>query len=473
MVIPAFFKTVFKTVSSGKAKPLLCCAALLLLAGCKPQEELLASRPQPLTFSENAIVFDTVFTALPNVTQRFHVRNPNKNAVLIESVRLGGASASPYQVLVGGRSLVAAQGIALRGGDSLQVLVKISIPPRDSANAFIVYDSLLFQIRDTLQNIKLLAWGQDAVFVRQSTFKCNDIWRAGKPYILYDSVMVPFGCQLTMQPGTHIYGFNNAALIMEGTLRAEGTAEKPVVFTGFRQDGPYREAAGVWQGISFRKGSQGNLLNFVQVRNAATAIYVNIADDDAQPDLTVKNTVIQYARQAGVLAIGSDVQMINTQITQCGEFHFAGLGGGNYQLLHCTLVGEPYLVRRENPALLFSDFVLIDGQKRQGKVSCEVKNSVVWGVLPDEVGFLQTSADAVQWKDGNNLLKSVPVTFTAFGGGNNSILGQNPKFVSLSRLDLRPDTLSPLIDAGLPLNIPRDITGKPRDAKPDIGAYER
>ena len=462
-----------KIVCFERAKPLLCCAVLVLFFGCKPQEEILSSRPEPLAFSENAIVFDTVFTALPNVTQQFHVRNPNRNAVLIESVRLGGGGASPYQVLVGGRAISGMPPVQLRGGDSLQVLVKVRIPPRDSANAFVVYDSLLFQIRNTLQNVKLLAWGQDAVFVKNSSIQCNETWRAGKPYILYDSVIVPAGCQLTMQPGTRIYGFNNAALIVEGTLHANGTAQNPIIFTGFRQDGVYREAPGVWQGIGFRGPSQGNRLDFVQIRNAVNAVHVDIPDNDAVPDLVVQNAVIQYARQAGLLAIDSDVQMVNTQITQCGEFHFAGVGGGSYQLLHCTLVGEPYLMQRENPALLFANFVRVNGRKRQNGLSCEVKNSVVWGVLPEEVGLLQTAGSDFSWKAGNNLLKTTPETVATFGSGTGSILGRNPKFVSMARLNFRPDTLSPLIDAGIPLNIPRDITGKPRDAKPDIGAYER
>ncbi len=462
-----------KTVCFKNAKPLLWGAVLALFFGCKPQEEILTSRPEPLTFSENAVVFDTVFTALPNVTQQFHVRNPNKNAVLIESVRLGGAAASPYQVLVGGRAINGMPPIQLRGGDSLQVLVKVKIPPRDSANAFIVYDSLLFQIRDTLQNVKLLAWGQDAVFVKNSSIRCNETWRAGKPYILYDSVVVPPGCQLTMQPGTRIYGFNAAALVVEGTLHANGTAQNPIIFTGFRQDGAYREAPGVWQGIGFRGPSRNNSLDFVQIRNAVNAVHVDIPDENAQPDLVVQNSMIQYARQAGILGINSDIQVVNTQITHCGEFHFAGVGGGNYQLLHCTLVGEPYLSQRENPALLFANVVRVNGLKRQNGLSCEVKNSVVWGVLPEEVGLLQTTGSEFGWKADNSLLKTTPETVATFGGGTGSILGKNPGFISSLRMNFRPDTLSPLIDAGLQLNVLRDITGKLRDTKPDIGAYER
>ncbi len=445
------------------------CLCLALLVSCKPADEILTSRPKPVTFSEDAIVFDTVFTALPTVTQYFNVRNPNKNAVLIKSIRLGDA-ASPYVVTVSGRPLAAAQNIQLRGGDSLLVLVKINIPARDSAQPFVLYDSLLFDMQTTTPNIKLLAWGQDAVFVKQKTLSCDQTWKAGKPYILYDSVTVAAGCRLTIEPGTRVYAFTNAALIVDGSLRANGTAESPISFSGFRQDGPYREASGLWRGLVFRKSNENTLLNFVQIRNATNALLVDTPDNDNQPDVVVQNTSIQYARQAGILAIDSDVQATNTRITQCGEFHFAGLGGGNYRLWHCTLVGEPYLLQRENPTLLFSDYVNVNGVDRKNSIFCEVKNSVVWGVLPEEVGFVQqTQAPFVQ-DFSNNLLKSVP---NALLYNTSNLLETDPSFADIRRLNFSPNEKSPLIDAGLKLGVPYDLTGKPRDAKPDIGAYEK
>ena len=52
------------------------------------------------------------------------------------------------------------------------------------------------------------------------------------------------------------------------------------------------------------------------------------------------------------------------------------------------------------------------------------------------------------------------------------------KYISISEFDLRPDTLSPLInkaDRNISLLIGNDIRGFSRlvDSGPDIGAYER
>ncbi len=436
---------------------------------CKPQDEIVARNPKPITFSEDAIVFDTVFTALPTVTQYFSVRNPNKNAVVIKSIRLGDA-ASPYSITVSGRPLAVSQNIELRGGDSLLVLVKINIPPRDSIQPFVLYDSLQFEMQDTIPNIKLLAWGQDANFIKQKTLACNQTWTAGKPYILYDSVIVGNGCKLTIEAGTRIYAYNNAALIVDGMLQATGTAEEPILFSSFRQDGPYREASGLWQGLVFRQPNRNSKLMFVQVRNATNAIYVDAPDNDTQPDVVIQNSIIQYARQSGVLAVDSDVQATNLRITHCGEFHFAGLGGGNYRLWHCTLVGESYLLQRENPVLLFSDYVNINGADRQNSISCEVKNSVVWGTQSEEVGFAQKTGNSLIQNFSNNLLKTAP---NALLYNASNILETAPAFADTQRMNFSPKTGSPLVDAGIDLGVLNDLNGKPRDAKPDIGAYEQ
>ena len=54
----------------------------------------------------------------------------------------------------------------------------------------------------------------------------------------------------------------------------------------------------------------------------------------------------------------------------------------------------------------------------------------------------------------------------------NSAIG-NPQVIGLASDDLRPNTASPLVNAGLfQADITTDITGLQRDAQPDIGAYE-
>ncbi|MDJ1502643.1 choice-of-anchor Q domain-containing protein [Xanthocytophaga agilis] len=441
----------------------------LCIVSCKPQDEILTDNPKPVTFSEDAIVFDTVFTALTTTTEYFFVRNPNKNAVLIKSVHLGNP-ASPYSVIISGRPITSAKNIELRGGDSLLVMVKMDIPSKDSSKAFVLYDSLMFDMQDTMPNIKLLAWGQDAVFVKEKQLSCNQTWTAEKPYILFDSVIVSENCQLTIEKGAKIYAYNNAALVVNGTLKANGTISEPIQFMGFRQDGDYREASGLWTGLSFRGSNKGSLLNFVQIRNATNAIFIDSPDTDSETDVTIQNTIIQYARQSGILGIESDIHAINTRITQCGEFYFAGLGGGNYRLWHCTLVGTYYLLQRENGALLFSDYVKFNSVDRENNLFCEVKNTVVWGTLANEVDFVQNTNYTFTQNFSHNLLKT-PANALIYNATN--LLSIDPDFTSITQLNFLPQEASPLVDAGENLGVTSDLKGKPRDSKPDIGAYEK
>lgn len=57
------------------------------------------------------------------------------------------------------------------------------------------------------------------------------------PYIIPSSFIIQSGSTLTVSPGVVIKFFNiHASLTVNGTLRAEGTAENPIVFTSFKDD---------------------------------------------------------------------------------------------------------------------------------------------------------------------------------------------------------------------------------------------
>ena len=106
----------------------------------------------------------------------------------------------------------------------------------------------------------------------------NQTWTADKTYILTDRVFIPNGVTLTIEPGTKIYGsFNDngtpltksddkvGSLIATrgGRLVAEGTAEKPIIFTSIREleaqlglDSPFDPDTAVGPAPSFNDGGQ-------------------------------------------------------------------------------------------------------------------------------------------------------------------------------------------------------------------------
>ena len=84
---------------------LFLCSLLMTLfwVSCKPQNEVFSEdNEQELTFSEDALVFDTIFAGQRTATRRLRVYNPTKKAFKISEIRLGGQAISPYKIIVGG-----------------------------------------------------------------------------------------------------------------------------------------------------------------------------------------------------------------------------------------------------------------------------------------------------------------------------------------------------------------------------------
>ncbi len=435
---------------------------------CMPQEEIITTdNGAQLSFSDNAVVFDTIFTSIGSITKLLKVYNPNKRAVVIQDISLGGQQNSPYDVLVNGRPLADARSARLIGGDSLLILVKVNINPRNESLPFIVYDSLLFHTNGNLQNVKLLAWGQDANFIRYSdaSSTCDQVWTDGKPFVIYDSVVVAPSCKLTLEAGTQVYSFTNASIIIKGSLEVQGTPEKPVLFTSFRKE-EYYQQPGQWGGIVFTQTSSGNKITGAEIRNATTGIRITSKDVNVLPKLSVENTVIKNTFQAGIAAVHADITVVNSVIANSVGSLFTGEGGGNYSFNHCTLAS--YI--SATPAILMNPVYKNKDIELSGKLSWQMQNSVVWGNSPKEIMLNNhENADLTTHINYNFMRTDLgPVL-----NGSNNTVNVDPKFTKHEIYNFKPDTLSPLINAGIPSNVTKDITGKLRDSQPDIGAYER
>lgn len=450
--------------------------SILFLLACTSEEELLtANAGAGLRFSEDAVVFDTVFTSVGSATKRLKVYNPNKRTLVIDKISLGGRGTSPYHILVNGLPAESVQNLRLLGGDSLTVLVNVQINPYDSTLPFVVYDSLLFQTNHTIttQNVKLLAWGQDANFVRYATLStdCNRIWTAGKPYVLYDSLVVPPNCILTLEAGTRVYAYNNAVLLVEGTLDVQGTPEQPVTFTGFRQESDYRDLPAQWQGIIFRPTSRKNRVQGTTIKNAVNGIMVSAIDVADAPDVELVNTTIKNMSGLGIAALATNITLTNTLITNCGGGLFSGRSGGNYVFTHCTLANFNQDYFQGAPALLISNVYNANGREARHPLYWQMRNSVIWGNLPDEILVFSDPTTGFTADITYCVLKTNQAT-TFEATGNQLYARQEPLFANPETLSLQPDSLSLLINAGTPTDVQTDITGQPRNSLPDIGAYE-
>lgn len=185
------------------------------------------------------------------------------------------------------------------------------------------------------------------------TVTSNTTWTANSVYQLNGcNLIVAETATLTIQAGTAVQvggdcgtGNKNCALVVKGSLQAQGTAASPVIFTSLN-DNRYRggantATAGEWYGLHFAPGSTGNLLH-THVSYAGSGelgrwdnwVFANRAQIFAQDStLEVRESRISHGLKAGIALYGPDV---NAQIEATRIEHNVGsaetnLPGAIYQ----------------------------------------------------------------------------------------------------------------------------------------------
>ena len=453
--------------------PFCLLAVAILMVNCEPAEERFTNSPNAsLTFSTDTLLFDTVFTEVTSITRRFNVFNPNDNQVLISSLSLGGGNSSPYNLIVRGQQGRSFENLPLLGGDSLLVLVDVEIDPRDENLPFLEKDSVVFITNGNVQDVKLVAFGQDANFiVGDSILPCNTVWTADRPYVLFGSVLVDTLCQLTIEPGTQIFADVNSFLIVRGTLNALGTPENRILFRNVRLEDDFENSFGQWGGIAFAQGSNNNRIEYTDIRNGTVGLNLDTQDQDDLPELVVTNTRIENMSGAGIFGIGADLRAENVLVNNCFDFVLLAIGGGNYELDHCTFANFSFDFFRDNPVSAFSTALpQDDGSNLIFDVNLRIRNSIIWGSLPDdELIFDNSEGGSIFAEISNSLLRSTNDQLAI----NGNILNEDPLFIDEFNFDYNLDTLSPAQDTGIFIGINSDIEGNLRDSIPDIGAFER
>ena len=460
---------------------------LFSLFSCEPEEEIITRNPKAaLQFSTDSLIFDTVFVKTGSVTKRVYLYNFNKNAVEVDEIKLGQLANSAYRVIINGVESPSAQKVRIRGNDSLLVLVKVFIEPDNRNTPFLVKDSLLLSLNNSVQDVKLVAYGQDAHFYRNQELACNSVWKADKPHIIYDRVIINKGCTLTIEKGAQIYAHKGAGILVDGTLRVEGTAQERVTFTGDRLEKFYEDVPGQWSGIRFFTNSKENVIRYADIRNAQVGIWAGNPDRNPNNyEIKLEQCTIQNMYAIGILSYTSDIQAINTLITNCGQHAVAGFGGGTFDFKYCTIANYTPDFRRDTPSFAFTDRIELDnGQNIDYRVKLNMVNSIVWsgakgGKLTDEILFRNDSGSPSEVSLFNNILQTDRYKDQL---DKSNLINQDPKFRHTPEsprkniaFDYSLDTLSVANGAARPLpTVKQDLKDLPRDNdKPDIGAYER
>jgi hypothetical protein len=445
---------------------------LFLAAACLACDPLANPVSGHIAFSADTVSFDTVFSGVGSATMEFRAVNPGKDPVLIDHIWLGGGEASPFRLNIDGSPAEALDDLVLASGDSIFIFVIVTIDPTGENNPVAVLDSVNFQSGGYSGRVILEAWGQDIWLVDEDIL--SDVtWTEGKPYVVSGTLFVDTVATLTLDPGARVYFHHDAGLTVAGSLRAPGTAEKPVLFATDRLEDAYNDVPGRWKGIRFFDCSHDNFMNFAEVRNAIVAVTLT-GTATSVPDLTLNGARLMHNTVSSLVARNADVFAVNSVFAHSGFSTLSLTEGGRYDFVHCTMVNRWEYGYRSEPVMFVSP-----GSGVLPEVS--VVNSVIYGTLASEVDISAVPADvaAVFSADSSMIkvdtLNSRWYTTILF---RDVITAGETKFIDEIAFDFRPDTLSPLLDIAGKAEMalwPYDIRGKPRPTGkgPDIGAYER
>ncbi len=464
---------------------------LVWTSSCK--KNILSTDPSlKLSFSNDSVIFDTVFTSLGSATHRLMVYNPSSSKVKISNISLADGTSSDFRINVDGESGASVKDIELAGGDSLFIFLRVTIDPTDVNNPFVVEDDLQFLTNGNSQSVKLVAWGQNANYILADTYNTGFPpykvvvdslqtvhWTSEKPYVIYGYAVVDSYGKLIIDAGTQVYFHDKSGLLAysDAVLKVEGTLENPVHFQGDRLEPEYSELPGQWDRIWLMESQPGEdheIRNAI-IENGFIGIQAESFLHVTSNKLILENVTIRNMNGIGIFSRIYNILGGNTVVANCGGYCMAFTGGGNYSFIQTTVADYWEYGIRKNPALFLNNF-LLDSLENPIPIPMyfNMGNSIVYGYNDDEFGTeMVDGADSAYFFD-HALIK----TTRDVGDANlfeSVIVNQDPLFFDAEENDYRLDTLSPAIDKGseaISSQIPNDILGNPRGTSPDLGAYE-
>lgn len=447
---------------------------LLLLVSCR-KEKYYTGKTQ-LQMSTDTVWFDTVFTGEPgtkypiSVTKIFSIRNKENGTVTVD-LTLGGGAGSAYRINVDGFSGPVIKGLEIPAKDSVFVFVQCSLEPNNASMPALVLDSLIAVVNGSVQKTFLAAYGWDAHYYHSVQLACNEVWAdQTKPYVIVENALVAQGCTFTVKEGVTVYNSARSVLIVQGSLRIEGTADKPVRFTGDKPVSTVKTDPNQWGGIYLTVGSTGNVVNYAQIHNATIGIRVDSLPTSGVWNLQMQNTSLMFCGQAGLAGITAKIKAQNCLIAENGSYSFLGLLGGEYDFRQCTFAGFENITIRQDGHFALTN-TLRDGNGfilRSEPLNCTVLNSIIYGSLKEELFIDNKGSAAFTTNITGNLIRSFDTPFP----GNN--YNKDPLFESTVKNNFHLLGGSPAIDAGAVLSpqIALDFEDKMRDNKPDLGCFE-
>ncbi len=369
---------------------------VLLISACSDNDSFSANRNSRLSFSQDTIHLDTLFSGVPSVTHTFWVHNHSGDGLRISSVRLEKGSQAGFRVNVDGTFLnPVAQDLEVRKDDSLRVFVEVTTYENHQDEPQLVEDNLLFTLESGVeQKVNLRTYSWDAQQVKDLTIASDTTIETMKPLVVYgDGITVAEGATLTLR-NTTLYFHDEAWLKVKGKLVAEGCTLRGDRLDHMFDYLPYDRVSGQWRGIEIQKESQGCWLTDTEVRNA----WNGMTADSTKVVLT--NTVLHNHRGYGLYARNSDVELDYCQLSNT-ENDCLSLHGCTAKVSHTTLAQFYPLTADRGAALAFAP--------ADKPLVLECSHTLVTGYNDDVVMGQERDGEMVIYQFDNCLLRTPEV----------------------------------------------------------------
>ncbi|HZV68237.1 MAG TPA: hypothetical protein VFG10_01795 [Saprospiraceae bacterium] len=472
----------------------------LIITSCY-KEKFTTDQNDALTFSTDTLNFDTVLTSVSTVSRFFRVYNPHGLSIRIDEVKLAGPNASFFNLNIDGISGDLVTDVIILPHDSIYVFAEATIDPDqpESLSPFILEADIVFVTNGNTQNVKLIAWGQNANYIpgpnapnRISLLTCEMgeiVWDDPKPYVLYGTLLID-SCTLVLPAGARLFvhggiannqlGIYNEGLIYtfpSGKIKVMGTANDPVII---RDDRIEPDFEGEWAGIRLGPESGPHQFSFMNLSNGIVGISA-----DSASEVSIDHSNISFTSGPGFFARHAKADISNSLFFENGSQSVALTFGGDYSVTYCTMSN----FGNTTEALLLNNFYCSDplcsGGALLNLLNANVRNSIMVGSSTDELWMVDAADPAellfnVTMK--NNIVvvdelldpDNFPSFFETICPGCKEWSLSDTLFVDIGKNDYHLDTMSIAEMKAIPVaGLIDDLEAQLRDAvAPDIGCYE-
>ncbi len=391
---------------------------LMLLAFFSCRKKKITNDPDStIQFSQDSVLFDTVFTTIGSSTRNIRIRNKNNQRINISSIELQGGSSSPFILNVDGSKGTSFTDIEIAANDSMYVFIQVNVNPTNINSPLVVEDAINFIVNGNQQKVVLEAWGQDAYYhrpdsavyfqdgsyfsyslvnsLKNSYTMVGDVyvWKNDKPHVIYGYLAIDSSQKLNIPAGTKVFLNYRAGIWVYryGQLRVLGTKGNEVIFQGARREKDYADEPGQWDRIWINEGSDDNLINYAIIKNGFVGIQAEVTGNTVggPGKLTLTNTKIQNMSKWGLYCLAYTIEAGNNVISNCQEHSMNILYGGDYTFRHCTFANfwnkekardkaainiNNYTPQQTLPLYMYFGNCIVDG-KLGNEINFDIKGS--------------------------------------------------------------------------------------------------